>query len=314
MRGFLFGCLTFTSIFQAEEPIFDFASFQESRFPLLEKEKTKAESALWKINSSDSVKRFARRDKKAVLHGHVLDPSLKWDWGFRNGIKYNRAVEDVFVAGTYTHFHSKSYASLEKDGELMPLWHQVESPQAIELGRSTASSWRLDVDIGDVEIGKTFKVQKILSVRPHIGIRGTCMYQKFDIDYERFERGVLKEPALANNSLGLGTRGGVDSFLTLGKGVFFFGDSALSWLKSYHNIHERHDLNMGMTVMECSLGFQYEKKFEDSLCLFTMKTGYEFNYFFNQERWGNWFSSVGNKLEQERISLEGFSLGFRLDF
>lgn len=257
-----------------------------------------------------------RGDKKAVLHGHVQDPSLKWDWGFRREVKLDRSQEGWLVTGTYTHFHSKSYASLEKEGELFPLWHKVGSAKAPELGRSARSDWRLNVDIADVEVGKMFNLRKLFTVRPHLGMRGTLIVQKFNIAYEKFERGDLKGPAFSNNCLAIGTRGGVDTSWQFVKGFGVFGDSALSWLSGYHNLHERSLSagNMGIFVIESSLGLHYEKSFMRSLCFLTIKAGYEFNHFFNQDRLATWFSSMTGEPSQEKISLQGLSWSFRLAF
>jgi hypothetical protein len=300
----------------SEEDSFDFSFSQISLIPAVQKDKAMTEARVWSGIGSRLKGSRIRGDKKAILHGHVQDPSLKWDWGFRRGVKLDRSQEEWLITGTYTHFHSKSYASLEKGGELFPLWHRPESPKALELGRSTRSDWRLNVDIADFEVGKIFNLRKLFTLRPHVGMRGTLMVQKFNIDYEKFEKGDLKEPSVRNNCLAVGTRSGVDTSWQLGKGFGVFGDSALSWLSGYHNLNERSLVtsNMGIVVMESSLGLHYEKQFAKSLCFLTIKAGYEFNHFFNQERLATWFSSMTGESTQERISLQGLSWGFRLAF
>ncbi len=315
----LFGVCLFTcfSLLQAEESLFDFTSAQTSHLPAVQKEKTMRESKLFQGLNPRLKNSQIRGDRKAIVHGHVQESGLRtWEWGFRRSFKLNKAQEGWALNGTYTHFHSKSYASLEKGGQLFPLWHQVESPRAVELGRSSRSKWRLDVDMTDLEVGKSFTVQNFLSMRPHVGVRGALMYQKFNIAYERFERGTLREPLFWNNCVAVGTRGGIDTSWHLGKGFGIFGDGALSWLSGYHNLHEITipSARMGIAVMESSLGLHYEKRFLKSICLFTVKAGYEFNHFFGQDRWASWFSSMTGEPSQERIALQGLSWSFRLEF
>ncbi len=318
MRIFFGACLLTSAFLTAysEEDSFEFSFSQISLIPAIQKEKAMTEARVWSEISPGLKGSRIRGDKKAVLHGHVQDPSLKWNWGFRRGFKLDRSSEGWLITGTYTHFHSKSYASLEKGGELFPLWHKVESAKALELGRSTRSDWRLNVDIADVEVGRMFSLRKLFNMRPHLGMRGTLMVQKFNIAYEKFERGDLRGPAFSNNCLAVGTRGGVDTSWQLGKGFGVFGDSALSWLCGYHNLHERNlaTSNMGILVMESSLGLHYEKRFMKSLCFLTIKAGYELNHFFNQDRLAHWFSSMSGETSQEKISLQGLSWGFRLAF
>ena len=317
MRVF-FGVCLLTCFLTAysEEDSFDFSSSQIPLIPIVQKEKVMTESRTWKGIRPILRGSRIRGDKKAILHGHVQDPSLKWEWGFRRGFKLDHGGEESLFTGSYTHFHSKSYASLEKEGALFALWHKVESPRALELGRSTRSNWRLNVDIADLEMGKMFNLRKSFTVRPHVGMRGTLMIQRFNIAYEKFEQGTLNKLPASNNCLAVGTRGGIDTSWQMGKGFGVFGDSALSWLSGYRNLHERSEVasNMGIVVMESSLGLHYEKRFMKSLRVFTIKAGYEFNHFFNQDRLASWFSSMTGEASQERISLQGLSWGFRLAF
>src|SRR3989339_1215623 len=322
-RVFLFSsaplCFAFFSLAEAEESIFDFSATAFFPFHQISKEKVMNESRVWKKGKSSLRKTLMRRDKNGLLHGHVHDSSLNWDWGLRNGIKCNDSDQEWLIAATYTHFHSKSFASLEKDRELLPTWHAFDSSEALELGRSDHSRWRLDIDMADLEVGKSFSLQNFLNVRPHLGVRTTWMYQKFEINYEKFDRGYLREPILWNNCLGIGTRGGVDTIWALGNHISFFGDGALSWLSGYTNIHERQLISssanssekavpsIGIAMMEYSLGVQYESKIPKSIKSFNMKCGYEFNYFLNKNRWVNSFSPITNNLS-EKISLEGLSM------
>lgn len=316
-------CLSFITFVQAEEVNFSFAPVYS--LPSLQKSFGAQDTRFWKGEKSALSKSLARRGRNAVLHGHVQDPSLQWDWGFRSGLKYDDPYSEWHITGTYTHFHSKPYASLQSEGELFPLWNELESPEGQELEKSSHSRWRLDVDIADMEVGKIFAVKRFINIRPHVGVRSTWMYQKFTIDYERYSKGFLKEPALWNNCLGLGTRGGVDTFWFLGKRFSFFSDGAISWLYGYHNIHERQSLvslgtseptrpSIDIAMLEASLGLQYERIFPRLKRSLTIKMGYEINYFVNRNHWVDWFSPMANNLSQERIALQGFSLGLHFGF
>lgn len=282
-------------------------------------------SRFWKGADGGILKLLVPRTGDDVLHGHVQDSSFEWDWGVRSGIKYDDPYAEWHLTATHTHFHSKPYAGLQSGREIVPLWHDLESPLGQELSKSSHSNWKLDVDIADLEFGRIFAVNHMMNVTPHAGIRTTWMYQKFTIDYDQFSKGFLDQPALGNNCLALGTRGGIDTLWSLGESFSFFGDGALSWLYGYHNIHGRQSLvylgasdvsspGMHIAMLECSLGLQYGKKFLKSQRSLAVKMGYEINYFFNRNRWMNGFSPLESDLEQGKISLQGLSFGFRLDY
>lgn len=312
------GCCTLVSGLWANELPWEVSAFSPAALPNFAKAGSFLEQPHW-TGGKPSLKKFlARRDKDIILHGHVQEPSLNWEWGFRNGIKYKDAHDEWHLAATYTHFHSKSFASVQSEEGFFPVWQEIGSSQAIEQGQSPYSSWRLDVDIADVEMGKAFVLQKFLSLHPHLGVRTTWMYQKFAFDYED----LLKEPIFGSNCLGVGFRGGVDTSWRLGRGASFFGDGAISWLSGYHNIYRQGSLgeefgkrpSVAIAMVECSFGLQYKKSFRNSLGAWTAKLGYELNYFFNRNKWVDWFNPIEPGVAQERLSLQGLSMGFRLDF
>ena len=260
-------------------------------------------------------KPFTSINKKAVLHGHVHEPGLKWNWGVREGVKYNRVEEKWLIAATYTHYHSRMYASLEESGVLTPIWSNHSHKTAAANGHSLASSWRLNVDLCDIEVGRSVFHTSFFTLRPHLGIRAAWMSQDYTIDYEQFPRGVLQEPSHWNHSLGTGLRGGLDTSFALGQSWAFFADGALSSLRSYHNLLENKlSSRLPVASIEYSLGLCYEKKWGRSMRHLTLKVGYEFNHFFNQSRWSRWFSPLADSFSPERLSFQGFSSGFRLDF
>lgn len=306
---------------------FDFPMTQPESLSSVQEWKKRSLETRFKKREKSFNKTLIRTDKNSVLHGHVQDPNLEWEWGLRNGIKVNTLKEDVHVAATYTHFHSKSFASAREGGRLFPLWEELGSPKTEKISNLANSTWRLDLDIADLEVGKTFLLKNGFSIRPHVGVRSTWMYQKFNIDYENdFANGVHREPIAWNNCLAFGSRGGIDTLWRFNEKFKFFGDGALSWLSGYHNIHERQRLiqvkssldelnpRMGFALAELSLGLQYEKAFQNQGAFLMVRLGYEFNYFLNQSVLTDWFAPFAQGGLDRMISLEGLSLGFHLNF
>jgi hypothetical protein len=222
----------------------------------------------------------------------------------RNGLKYDDPYAEWHLTATHTHFHSKSY-----DGESI-------------LDKLAQSPWKVDVDMTDLEFGKMFASTRFFHLTPHLGVRSTWMHQKIS---KNDAQNFLTQSPFGNNCLALGARGGMDTLCALGKNLSFFGDGAISWLYGYHNIHERNPFaslsptenfrpGMSMSMFECSAGLEYQKKFIASRRCISVKIGYEVNYFFDRNRWVNGVSDAQTVLEQNSISLQGLSLGFRFDF
>ncbi len=270
--------------------------------------------------------------KNMIKHGHVQDPGLVWDWGLRTGIGWNTVIKNWNMIATYTKFHTRPFASMAtSEGLVMPTWKESNLKRGEASGDGSLVAWRLHLDLADMEIGKNFEPSKNVSLRPHLGVRAAWIYQKRKkVQIEQDEVSHRKQPLFcSNNCVGLGGRGGLDSLWNVGKGLSFFGDGALSLLAGYYNIDqkkrpiqkdfqmsdEENGITNGIATAEMSLGMQYEKALSTRK-FFTVRIGYEVNYIFNQTRWMDWFSNAKGALSDagSGMSLQGITLGFRLDF
>lgn len=312
-----------STFIQADEVHFSFDPI--ASLPSYKKGFTLQGTDLWRGSIRNPLNLFVPRGGGDMLHGHVQDPSLRWDWGIRSGVKYDDPYAEWHLTATHTHFHSKSYASSQKEREIIPLWQELKSPIGHGLNPSVQSSWQLDIDVADVELGKIFAVNRFMNVTPHAGVRTSWMYQKMKIDLAQNEKDLFEQPSIGNNCLALGTRGGLDTSWTLGKNFSFFCDSALSWLLGYHNIHQRQSViafntptapgpRINIAMLEYSLGLQYQTKFSKFQRSLSLKIGYEINYFFQSNRWMNGFSPIEPDSMQQKISLQGLSWGLQLQF
>lgn len=176
-----------------------------------------------------SGKPFVKKEKQVTLlyknmikHGHVQDPQLVWDWGFRTGIGWNTVVKNWNLIATYTRFHTKPFAGMEAgDGLVMPTWKNAQKNGG--MGGQSLISWRLHLDLADVEVGKSFEPSNKVMLRPHAGIRGAWIYQRRkQVQLDRDEMSQKKQPLFcSNNCAGIGFRGGMDSLWSMGKGLSF---------------------------------------------------------------------------------------------
>src|SRR3990167_5034121 len=95
-----------------------------------------------------------------IRHGHVQDPALEWDWGFRTAIGLENLPENLNISATHTQFHTRTFASTRtQTGMLVPTW---------EDGKKDDSPWLLHLELADMELGKDFALTSDLLIRPHL--------------------------------------------------------------------------------------------------------------------------------------------------
>ena len=264
-----------------------------------------------------------RADKLPVKRGRVQDARLAWSWGFRTGIRCDSKLHQWHAMAGYTHFHSGAFSSAEsQEGTLLPLLQKALKGSSWQ--ESSEASWRLHLDLADVEVGKILQRTRSFFLRPHVGLRSAWIHQKTEMSRVRKSMPVF----LTNYYLGMGLRSGIDSLWTLRKGLHFFGDTALSYLAGYYNIHERQrwirtdpsllkDPNaprMGIAGAEASFGLSYEKSFLKQKTVFSARLGYEMNYFFNHSRWLNQFSAFEGDSPLGGLPMQALTAGLSLAF
>lgn len=265
--------------------------------------------------------------KNGIRHGHVQDPALVWDWGFRNGFGWNTVSGNWNVSTAYTRFYSKSFAGLEAgEGFVMPVWKAAEVNKEAALQQKEWIAWRLHLDLADVEIGKSMEISSKVLLRPHAGIRGAWIYQKRRRVKSRWkdlpQEGSAAPVFCSNTCAGLGGRIGMDSFWNAAPGWDFFVDGAFSVLAGYYNIDQKSpslgspsSLAPGIAVTEFSVGMQYERSFFTRQFV-SFRVGYEWNYLFNRTGWldrmGN--SDTSGIRPESGMSLQGVTLGLRWFF
>ena len=133
----------------------------------------------------------------------LLHPKSKWDYGYRLGLGYDLTHDGWDLYAGWTHLRTTATQHVEIDLQLVPhriyaLYTAVVPGTENALGvsdlRTTAitvnptadsldTRWKLHFDLIDLELGREFYTSRYLTLRPHIGLRGASVRQKYDIDY-----------------------------------------------------------------------------------------------------------------------------------
>ena len=189
----------------------------------------------------------ASEELNNLIDAKYLNPHAKWEFGFKAGLTYNSTHDgwDIGVTWTWYRGSASSHVEAEVDDNhtLMPLWSAYQASNLTILwARDIDAHWSMRLNLVDVELGREFWVSKYLTLRPHVGIR----FASIDQNYTLQHRGGLwsffpfnNEVNMRNDFHGVGARGGFDTVWNLGRGISFFGNTALSLV--YGRFHVKHD-------------------------------------------------------------------------
>lgn len=163
--------------------------------------------------------------------------------GFQLGLGFNFNCDNWEIFGEYTYFHSKTKSSINTPVEfsfVIPTWYFHVGDILLD---SSSGTWKLDLDLGDLELARQYYVGRCLTFRPFGGLRGAFIRQQMEVTYE----GLLSDssaPLDYNNvskvkSWGIGPRIGLDTNWMLYSNFRLFINSSASLLYTkYTHISE----------------------------------------------------------------------------
>jgi hypothetical protein len=252
-------------------------------------------------------------------------PDFKWKPGFKVGIGYNTTHDGWDFNLLWTHYNGRANSSNDNESELnvtyLPLWSAFapaaggDAAGTILWANQGDTSWRLALNLVDLELGREFWVSKMLTVRPHVGVRVALIRQRYEIENIG---GIYTELAVGKNETvlktsynGAGVRGGLDTLWNFGccdpcSGNWgIFGNIAWSLIYGKYDIdHDEYnqspDAATGFAkapvmstdnnfravrgIMDLALGLQWQSLFNDSNYGILLQLAWEFHQFFNQNQ------------------------------
>lgn len=149
--------------------------------------------------------------------GKVVRLKSKWDPGFRVGIGWNTDFDrwDVFADWTWFRDRSHLHRSLNVAPDVEFQGFYPQWPLDDLHFNDLSGSWELLHNAVDLELGRAYYITKALSLRPHWGLRGASINQRFksDLSVPLFDITELEEIIFHgnNNFWGVGPRVGLHS-------------------------------------------------------------------------------------------------------
>lgn len=323
----------------------------------------------WKASQDDMTYAVELNQTAAPTSNQVTDGNGrhwkgKWGAGFRVGLGYNMTHDGWDTVLTWTHFNKRGEdenGQCDDCGCTTGIFNPVFFPKEYS-ALSTApayslaadGTWKVNLNMVDLELGREFFVSKWLTLRPHVGLRGAWVRQKFGVEYEGGNvatpygtggggSGVLAGAnsldfeTMKNNFWGVGLRAGLDTNWGLGAGWSIFGKLAMSAVWGKFKVNEVANVQNEITgtsanvmnitnrfsvlrpIADWNLGLRYDTTFADDTWAWGIWAGWEQHYFWSQNKLfkfvGNGTGTAGIIDENDGdLSFAGVNVGMSFDF
>lgn len=271
----------------------------------------------------------------SVTHGHSENADFDWNWGGRGSLGFKFPSWDKWdLQLSYTYFHGTSteHKVAPTGGALFP---SFIAPQADNVFATEAHFHGvLILNASEIELGRSCRVGRWLSLRPSMGVKGVVIHQRFRL---HLEGGTLAPTGdrdlvfLGNFYWGLGPRFALDSLWGVGGGFSIFANGAGSLVAGRFSGHQKEHVNIAdvtrlnvhdhqsvmVPIAELALGLQWDKLVYNNRFHLGLKVGWEMQYFFNENRLLHFYDSSNPGLfsqDQGDLSFMGLTFGFQFDF
>lgn len=275
------------------------------------------------------------------IDGKVSKVSPGFHSGFRLGLIgiVPRDKWDCLLAWTCYHNDAGS-AIKQKSTEIV--WPILLNNNNVPIALSAQANWQLDVNVLDLELGRSFFVAKHLSLRPFIAFQAAWIEQKLNVDYldltflqnHLFPTAPTISSRNRNDFSGYGLRAGINTKWPLHWGLSIVGNASFSLLCSGFDINQRErnfdgsprthlkdHLHLTSQVLQLFGGLYWEWQFKNNRYYVNVRAGWEQQVWFDQNQMDLFLNNsilkanIGNTInKQGDLTLSGLTLGAGFGF
>ncbi|MCB1066804.1 MAG: MOMP family protein [Simkania sp.] len=265
--------------------------------------------------------------------GSIHQPDWEFSPGFKVGAGLQMQHDGWDVYANYTWLHSDANDSVSDENGILPtltnaLYILLNASVGIISGRpdKATTSWSHHFNVIDLELGRNYYISSALTLRPHVGLKGTWQDQDLHTVYYITD-GTTFATHGHQDSWGVGVRAGLDTCWYFIPSFGLYGDFALTGLWSGFNSTRKDreklpnlevteylnttDINHSVKpVIEFGIGLRYEYYYNQDDFRFLIQAGWE------EQIWlgNNQFIDVAEYGDRGNLSLQGLTLEVRLDF
>jgi hypothetical protein len=259
--------------------------------------------------------------------GHLKKVEPQWDSGLRIGAGVNFPKEGYDLLFTWTWFSTD--ASSKKEGSLLSLWAHPDAPSTTT-SHFAKGKWDLDIQLFDLEWGRSSWFGGNFSLRPFFGVRALFLQQNLKnfYAYDTIPT-VIGKMHSASDFQGGGMRAGADvrfafthgfSLYGLASGSLLYGrfDADFRLTEAQLAIGSGKDhFNKGISSLQLALGLAWDTHFASDRLHIEFHVGWEQNGWFSINQMNHFMQQMGSGVyfqENSNLSLQGLVVGGRFDF
>jgi len=268
--------------------------------------------------------------------GKALYPDFSWDPGFRIGIGYHIPHDQWDIYLDWTRFQNDASNSSHppSGGSIDGTWLLTSFGSAATFA---SAHWKLDYDVLDLELGRSYYLTKALSARPFIGLRGVWIDQHYRTAYHGItvSRGFFLPPAITNIQLKMkndykafGLRAGSDLDWAFNRHWSLIGEASVCLVYGFFDVSQRSSVSNPIAPFqidskeefhttkanfEVAIGLQWNAYFANDRYHLAIAGKYEFIEWFNQNQLTR-FSGTYRYPAYGNLMLQGATLSARFEF
>lgn len=271
--------------------------------------------------------------------GNVHSVDWNWDPGFKAGYGWTFCHGGWDLYLQYTWFYT-NVSSERRSQHIQPSF-EIATPFTYSLIEAffidqAHAHWDLHYQLGDLELGRNYYINRFLKLRPFIGIKGAWQKQDYNVFFETayIQNNVFNIKSDQDLMLwGIGMKAGLNTAWHFYKHFSVYGDFALTGMWTHHNINrkdvfseiqssnQQQQNNITVTnlqstlriikpVLEFGIGFRLESYFHCNRMHIQLQSGWEAQIWPNQTLYIN----LSNYYDKFDLSLQGLTTKLRLDF
>lgn len=283
--------------------------------------------ALWFKPIQKIVKGVKYTDASATnVNSTVSYFNHKFAPGYRVALGYNTPYDGWDLLLSYTGFNYKHNN---------PYSYDITQAQPVAKDDIWDRSGKLKAtyyyNLGDLDMGRMFKVSKHLNLRPHAGIRSLWLTQKLHYSFDTEPKYVIQK----QSGTLVGLVGGIDGLWKFAKEFSIYANFAVACLVnsqkfSYKTTSEDQNIpgsyrsvnnstNYGTNVvtnLDTFIGLRWDRSFSNDDYHFGINLGYEIHDYINlnQEVGSNFTETKTTYASGQDFAIQGVALGARFDF
>jgi hypothetical protein len=277
------------------------------------------------------------------LIGSLMQLEAKWDPGFRIGFGWNTDFDrwDVFTDWTWYSAHSEETSTTTGLAGTEMGYHSMW-PVSVnnEEYQRVHASWHMWYNAIDLELGRAFYITKALSLRPHAGLRGGWINQKFKCGCDLPVGGTIYKADFhgKNDFWGVGPRIGIIgnwhidnsqwSILCKTSGALLSGKTETRYISDYYSLGvyvPERDMQSHFTqivpTVQFFLGLDWGMFMGCNAYYLGINAGWEANVYWNQF---NLLSANGHAatgydapfptMGNQAVMMDGMTFNMHFDF